>query len=291
MSTQQQIAKPLGKQAGKQGPFVLKIGGTTLEAQSTEQGLWRALLSLHATLSEQGSGVIVVHGGGKAVDKLIAQLGMETRREQGLRITPPEQMEVIAGVLGGSINKRLVGMINACAAANSMRACAVGLCLGDGDAFPTRLLNLGFDAGRVGEVVPAAGSHQSEPALVRALLASGFLPVLSSIGIDAQGGLLNVNADDAAAGIARSVRASTLSLLTDVPGVKGSDGNIIAQLDERSAEAAIASGVVTGGMIPKVRGAIATAKATRSPVIVLSAEPSQVEKLLRGEQTGTRFVG
>jgi acetylglutamate kinase len=283
---------PAFNPASNPGPFVLKIGGTTLEAQSTQRTLWDALLSLHERLSAKGSGVVVVHGGGKAVDSIIAQLGMPTRREQGLRITPPEQMEVIAGVLAGSVNKRLVGCINAAAIASSRSARAVGLCLGDGDAFPTERATLPFDAGRVGEVVPASddtAEHQTPP-LLRALLGSGFLPVLSSIGIDSEGGLLNVNADDAAAGIARMVRASTLALLTDVPGVKGADGRVIPSLRESEAHALIASGVIAGGMIPKVRSALATAKATGSPVVVLSADPAQVQELLQGKDAGTKFV-
>ncbi len=274
------------------GPFILKIGGTTLEAQAADNSLWLALLSLHQRLSAQGSGVIVVHGGGKAVDALLAKLDMPTRREQGLRITPPDQMEIIAGVLAGTINKRLVGLINAAALAANHSARAVGLCLGDGDAFPTRRLQLSFDPGRVGEVSPPPTAHPSpaSPPLLRALLASGFLPVLSSIGIDAQGGLLNVNADDAAAGIARSVRASTLALLTDVPGVKGEDGSVIPTLREPEAESLIARGIISGGMIPKVRSALATAHATRCPVVVLSADPTQVQDLLLGNPAGTRFI-
>lgn len=279
------------------GPFVLKIGGTTLEAQSSQRALWDALLGLHAKLVRAGSGVIVVHGGGKAVDVLLAKLAMPTQREQGIRITPPEQMETIAAVLAGSVNKRLVGMMNAASHAMGLAGPAVGLCLGDGDAFPTRRATYSFDAGRVGEVIDegAAGASVKTasvvgPPLMRALLASGFLPVLSSIGIDAEGGLLNVNADDAAAGIAKAVGASTLALLTDVPGVKGADGAIIQQLTHASAEAAIAAGTITGGMIPKVRSALATAKATGAPVVVLSAEPAQVAELLQGKPAGTRFV-
>jgi acetylglutamate kinase len=270
----------------RHGPFVLKIGGTTLEAQASQATLWEALLALHQSLSKQGSGVVLVHGGGKAVDALLSKLNMPTRREQGLRVTPPDQMEIIAGVLAGTINKRLVGMINAAAIARGLLAPAVGLCLGDGNVFPTHKATFAFDAGCVGEVLAC----DTQPPLIRALLASGFLPVLSSIGIDAQGQLLNVNADDAAAGIGRTLRASTLALLTDVPGVKGPDGAIIPQLTHAAAEAAIAAGTISGGMIPKVRSALATAKTTGTPVVVLSADPAQVEALLQGQQTGTRFL-
>lgn len=270
----------------KPGPFVLKIGGTTLEAQASQATLWEALLALHESLSARGSGVVVVHGGGKAVDALLAKLGMPTRREQGLRITPPDQMEIIAGVLAGTINKRLVGMINAVASERGLLSPAVGLCLGDGNIFPTHKASFPFDAGCVGEVLPTS----TQPALMRALLASGFLPVLSSIGIDVQGQLLNVNADDAAAGIARTLGASTLALLTDVPGVKGADGTILPQLTHETAEAAITAGTISGGMIPKVRSALATAKTTGAPVVILSADPAQVEALLQGQQTGTRFL-
>ena len=105
------------------------------------------------------------------------------------------------------------------------------------------------------------------------------------------GGFLNVNADDAAAQLAGIVGASGLLLLTDVPGVKGADGAVIAQLDEPGAEALIADGTVTGGMIAKVRGAVDAAGRAGVPVVIASwADPAALEALASGASVGTRIV-
>lgn len=141
------------------------------------------------------------------------------------------------------------------------------------------------DLGRVGEVVGGGAG------VVRALLAGGFLPVVSSIGIDAEGGLLNVNADDGAAALARAVGASALVLLTDVPGVKGADGRVKPALNSTDVEAMIASGEITGGMIPKVRSALAAARATGAGVVILSGEsPEHLMAYLSGRPAGTTIT-
>jgi acetylglutamate kinase len=124
--------------------------------------------------------------------------------------------------------------------------------------------------------------------VLRALLAGGYLPVVSSIGIDAAGGLLNLNADDAAAGIAGVVGASRLVLLTDVTGIKGGDGRVRPTLTGSAVEAMIASGEVTGGMIVKARSAVNAARATGAAVVILSGEtPEALTRHLAGEAVGT----
>ena len=267
--------------AGK--PLVVKIGGATLEAQREHPTLWRALLAMH---ERHAGGVVLVHGGGKAVDRLLDKLGMKTERREGIRITPPEQMDVIAGVLAGSVNKSLVGAINA---AGAGRARAVGLCLGDGTGIRTRrTTKLGFDPGCVGEVDTDAA--QPSTGLLRELLRLKFLPVVACIGIDDTGGLLNINGDDAAAGIARVLGASALVLLTDVPGVKGADDKVVPELSAAQAASLIKDGVISGGMVPKVRSALETAGATGAPVVILSGEPAHFEAYLRGEPVGTRIL-
>lgn len=237
-------------------PIVVKVGGALLDDPARERPLFDALARLHR---DRAGGVVLVHGGGVAVDRLLAALGHETVRREGIRLTPPSQMDPIAGVLAGSVNKRLVGHLLA------MGLPAVGLCLGDGGLAECAVTDaFDFDPGRVGMVKGGRGR------LLEVLLREGFLPCVSSIGIDPKGDLLNVNADDAAAGLARILRARELVLLTDVAGVRGADGAILASIDEPTASRGIEAGWISGGMIAKVRGALAAARVAGVPVRIAS---------------------
>lgn len=260
-------------------PLIIKIGGVALEQQRAASSLWIAIANLHSSVP---GGVVLVHGGGKAVDALLAKLGMTTQRQEGIRITPPEQMDVIAGVLAGTLNKTLVGAINAANPTKGPRA--VGLCLGDGCAMrTTKTTRYSFDPGSVGEVDVA-----SDGQLLKTLLANNFLPVLSSVGISPQGTLLNVNADDAAAGVARVLRARGLVLMTDVAGVKDASGTIVPRLDAKTIDGMIATGEISGGMIPKVNAALETSRDIGAPVTILSGtDTTQFESWANGIATGT----
>lgn len=266
---------PIGRSPAV-GPLIIKIGGSTLDDRASTAALWPALVKLHG---ERPGGVVLVHGGGKAVDRHIAGLGLPTERREGLRLTPDDQIDAIVGVLAGSVNKSLVGAINAAGGR------AVGLCLGDGALARSRKrTDLSFDPGRVGEVRGGDGE------LVRVLLDRGFLPVLCSIGLDDQGAPLNLNADDAAAGLVSVVRASGLVLLTDVPGVMDAGGRVLPALTPGECESLIASGEVKGGMIPKVRAASRIAEHARIDVVIMSGDPRQLLAWIQGEPAGTRFT-
>lgn len=246
--------------------MVIKVGGSTLEDVARLGPLWRMLASMR--------GVVLVHGGGKAVDALLGRLQIPVERRDGLRVTPPEQIDLIAGVLAGSVNKRLVGALNAAGAS------AVGLCLGDGAMVACRVA--AAELGRVGTVEGGRAD------LLRVLMEQGFMPVVSSIGIDDGGGLLNINADDAAAGVAAALRARRLVLLTDVAGIKGRDGVVRERLGAGEVEAMIASGEISGGMIVKARSALAAARSTGAAVVILSGEtPEPLQFLLQGRPVGT----
>lgn len=250
---------------------VIKIGGSTLEDIGRLGALWAALVKI-------ARGTVLVHGGGKAVDALLKKLDLPVERRNGLRVTPPDQMDLIAGVLAGTVNKKLVGAINAAGGR------AVGLCVGDGGMLACRVMS--EDLGRVGEVVGGGGG------VLGPLLEGGYLPVVSSIGLDESGGLLNLNADDAAAGIAAAVRASRLILLTDVPGIKGAGGAVRPTLNAREIEAMIASGEISGGMIVKARSAVEASRKTGAAVVILSGEtPDALMRSLAGEQVGTTVTG
>lgn len=271
---------PSGSSAApaRRGPIVIKVGGAMLDEPSGSDALIDVLRE-----PRDAPGVVLVHGGGKAVDRQLARLGMTTERREGIRITPPEQMEQIAGVLAGSMNTALVGALSA------RGIPAVGLTLSDGFTCRVQLSRrYAFDAGRVGEIV------DGDPRLIRHLLAGGFMPVLSSIGTDPAGEALNVNADDAAAAVARILGASSLLLLTDVPGVLGPDGRLVESLDGEQADAWIADGTISAGMIVKVRGAFAAVDAAAGEVgsvVIASWNDSQaLRRLLDGRPAGTRFA-
>lgn len=256
------------------GPLVVKLGGALIDSPSALRATVRAIGALESIA--RGS-TVVVHGGGAAVDRQLARLGMETMRHEGIRITPPEQMEQIAGVLAGAINARLTGALLA------EGVSAVGMTLAAGGLTVSQVaVRAGTDLGRVGE---ACGGRAD---IAHALLDRGFVPVISSIATDADGELLNVNADDAAVAVASVVGARALVFLTDVPGVRGAGGELIARLDGKAASQLIADGVISGGMIPKVRGAIDAAERCGAPVVIAGwADPSALATIAAGGSAGT----
>lgn len=267
-------------------PLVIKVGGVPLEDESIAKVLASSIASLsRRRATERQGGVILIHGGGKAADRLLEALGFETVRRDGIRVTPPEQMPLIAGVLAGTVSKRLVGRL----VTEGVRA--VGLCLGDAGAIRTHLTRrYPFNAGRVGDVeIPDSPLPPSN--LLHVLLREGFLPVVSSIGLDDHGEFLNVNADDAAAGLARAVGARELILMSDVPGVLDEKNHLIEALNPGRVAELIASGVIHGGMVPKVRAALEVAASSHATVVITSAsDPHAIRALGEGKPTGTRLT-
>ena len=255
-------------------PLVVKLGGTLIDDAAAMRATVRAIAALEAVAP--GS-TVVVHGGGAAVDRQLARLGMQTHRHEGIRITPPEQMEQIAGVLAGATSARLTGAL----LAEGVRA--VGMTLASGGLTRARVaVRSGIDLGRVGEITGGCAD------VAHALLEDGLVPVISSVAADAQGEPLNVNADDAAVAVARIVRARALVFLTDVPGVRGADGSILAQLDRNEAESLVADGVICGGMIPKVRAAIDAAERCGAPTVIAGwADPDALATIAAGGVAGT----
>jgi acetylglutamate kinase len=214
------------------GVLVVKLGGTTVaEEQDT-------LAEIAAFASSRP--LVVVHGGGKRLTEWLGRLGVESRFEAGLRVTDDAALEVALAVLGGVVNGELV------AALRALGADAVGLRGVDGGTIS------GPRAERLGRVID---QPVADPGFIRLLLESGRLPVLAPLGLDADGAICNVNADDAAAALSAALGGELL-LLTDTDGVRGADGERIPTLDASEAERLIAQGVIGGGMVPKVRAAL-----------------------------------
>ncbi len=252
-------------------PLVIKIGGAILEKEAALQSLLVVIANLKVDAK-----VVLVHGGGCVVDEMLAQAGFTTVKKHGLRVTPKAQIGLISGALAGTVNKSIVAL------ANSMNLSAVGLSLTDGDMIACTKSEL--DLGEVG--VPSPKSSQ----LLDALLQNNFLPVVSSIGALQNGDLVNVNADDAAVVICQLLNAELL-LLTDVNGVKGTDGEYLTSLNSEQAAALIETGVIAGGMTAKVNAALHAANQLRRSIAVASWQsPEQIPSLLNGQGMGTQIL-
>ncbi|MCA1587728.1 MAG: acetylglutamate kinase [Chloroflexi bacterium] len=214
---------------------------------------------------------VVIHGGGNEVERWSRRLGLEPRTEDGLRVTDPETLEVVVAVLGGLVNTRLVSALTAAGRP------AVGLTGADGGLLRLRRRDARF--GEVGEVVGA------DPTLLEATIAGGWVPVVASIGMDDDGSLLNVNADEAAGAIA-AARGGLLLLCTDVPGVQ-LDGRVVERLGVTEAEQMLEDGSASAGMRPKLRAALRAARAGCEVRIVDGRSAPDLRRALEGAAAGT----
>jgi acetylglutamate kinase len=218
---------------------VIKLGGSLLDDKE------RRAIALRAIANERD--VVLVHGGGKHVDARLAQLGIAKRTHAGLRITDDATLDVVVAVLAGAVNKMLVSEL----AELGVKAAGIS---GVDAATIVAEQHPPIDGIELGHVGRVTGS---DPTLVRALLASGILPVVSSVAQGPSGTLLNVNADSAACALAVALGATSLRFLTDVDGLLDASGSLVSTLTPHEVEALITSGVVSGGMRPKVESAVA----------------------------------
>jgi acetylglutamate kinase len=243
--------------AGK--TFVIKYGGAAMR-----EGLREDFARDVVLLRYVGIHVVVVHGGGPQIDAMLLKLGIQPRKVAGMRVTDEATMEVVEMVLAGKINQGICSMLN------GHGGRAVGLSGHDAGFMRCDLLkgDGGEDLGLVGTV------RDIDPSLVVSLQQGGFIPVVAPIGVDDQGRSLNVNADLVAGAVAGALKAEKLVLLTDVAGVLDGEKKLVASIDARQAEDAIASGAIGGGMIPKVRCCLdAVARGVGSAHIVDGRQP------------------
>jgi acetylglutamate kinase len=219
---------------GIQKPLItVKVGGKFAEQEAELRRFAADLLELQGE-----SHLVLVHGGGAEVSRISRQLGLEPVFREGIRITSPEEMDVVEMILSGKVNKRLVRLFQACGLP------AVGLCGADGRIFTGR--SLGTRTGNVAAV---------NVELLHVLLRAGYFPVLSSTASDEAGEGVNINADAVAFEVARALRAASLVFLSDIPGVL-KEGQVLGSLDRGGIEAELAAGTIGGGMIPKVTSAL-----------------------------------
>ena len=231
--------------------FVVKYGGHAM----TDPKLGDLVARDVVLMKQVGMNPIVVHGGGPQINKMLERVGLKSTFVNGLRVTDAATMEIVEMVLAGSINKQIVGYINAAGGK------AIGLCGKDGnmvqakkvtrtvvdpDSNIEKIVDLGF----VGE------PEKVDLTVLNHVLGKEMIPVLAPVAAAAGGGTFNVNADTFAGAIAGALKAKRLLLLTDVPGVLDKDKNLIEDLSVADARRLIADGTISGGMIPKVETCI-----------------------------------
>lgn len=239
---------------------VYKLGGPALEDAALLEPLADELRRAHGPL-------VLVHGGGRHVDRMLRALGIESRFVNGRRETTPEAMEIVEMVLSGTVNKAL--------AAGLTRAGVPAIGISGRDA--------GLIRARPEPGLGRVGTPETvDTRILEGLWARGFVPVVSPVSSDAEGEALNVNADEAALGIARAVGARALVYLSDVDGVRVGDSTIEMLIAE-DAERWIADGTITGGMALKVRVALSAAAYVDDVVVAGKAR-------LLGGFSGTRIL-
>jgi|SRR5579862_648048 len=231
--------------------IVIKYGGHAMGQETTARDFARDVV----LLEQAAINPVVVHGGGPQIAAMLKKLGIQSEFVDGLRVTDQKTVEIVEMVLAGSINKQIVGYINAAGGK------AIGLCGKDGNMVQARkvtrtvvdpdsniekIVDLGF----VGE------PEKVDLFVLNAVLGKEMIPVLAPLATSADGGTFNVNADTFAGAVAGALKAKRLLLLTDVPGVLDASKELITELSVADARRMIADGTISGGMIPKVETCI-----------------------------------
>ena len=248
--------------------LVVKLGGTTISDQ--------AQVLREVAVVARRRPVVLVHGGGKRITEWLDRLGVKSTFEGGLRVTDAAALEVAAAVLRGVVNSELV------AGLRDLGVDAVGLSGVDGG------LLISERVAGMGLVAHVVGLRRD---LLDAILVGGQVPVVAPLARDEEGIVCNVNADDAAAGIAAGIGARQLVLLTDVDGVRDSDGRRLDSLTAGEAEDLIDRGVIAGGMVPKIRAALAALTWEGAEAVIAdAAADSALERALSDASFGTRLT-
>lgn len=232
--------------------MVIKYGGNAM----TDPALQAAFAQDVVLLKLVGINPVVVHGGGPQIENALKRLGKTGEFIQGMRVTDAETMEVVEWVLGGEVQQDIVGLINQAGGK------AVGLTGRDGAMIRAQKLKMldsadpriELDVGQVGDIVSI------DPSVVKALQDDAFIPVISPIGFGENNESYNINADVVAAKLATVLNAEKLLMLTNISGVLNKAGALLTELSARQIDALFADGTISGGMLPKISGALDAAK-------------------------------
>jgi acetylglutamate kinase len=251
-------------------PIVIKIGGSTF-------GRGETVIDDIVELQKEGHSLVVFHGGANEITTWLKRMGIETKIVDGLRVTDKESLRVVLAVLAGAVNKEIVAQIQA------KGGRAIGLSGIDGRMLEAEVQTRTH--GLIGEVVKV------NIELLQAILDRGYMPVVAppSYGVGADK-ILNVNGDTASAALAAALGADKLIMLTDVAGVLDKKGQLLDKLDHDKIQALIASGVIAGGMIPKVKACLRALEGTSVAQIIDGRAPHSVIDAVKGKKIGTLIV-
>ncbi len=268
--------------AGK--TIVIKYGGNAMTDEKLKQSFARDIVMMKLI----GLNPIVVHGGGPQIGSLLEQLNIESHFINGMRVTDSKTMDVVEMVLGGMVNKEIVGLIN------QNGGNAIGLTGKDGNLLKAIKLKVKhktpemaateiIDIGHVGEVK----SVNTE--LLEMLCNSDYIPVIAPIGVDENGTSYNINADLVAGTLAEVVKAEKLILLTNIAGLMDKDGEVLTGLTTKEVDRLIADGTIHGGMLPKIGCALSAVKAGVKRVHIIDGrvEHSCLLEIFTDEGVGT----
>jgi len=261
--------------------IVVKYGGNAM----TDVALQKSFAHDVVLLKLVGMNPVVVHGGGPQIESLLARLGKKGEFVQGMRVTDAETMDVVEMVLGATVNKELVTLINQAGGK------AVGLTGKDGGFIRAKKLLVAaegnggdkIDIGQVGEI------ESIDPAVISTLEDGGFIPVVAPIGLGKRGESYNINADLVAGKLAEVLRAEKLVLLTNTPGVLDKNGKLLTGLTPKRIDQLVAEGVLSGGMLPKIASALDAARGGVHSVHIIDGrvEHALLLEILTDEGVGT----
>ena len=258
--------------------IVIKYGGNAM----IDEKLKNAVMTDIVLLSLVGIKVVLVHGGGPEINDMLKRIGKESRFVGGLRYTDEETVEVVQMVLAGKVNKHLVQLLT-CHGGQ-----AVGLCGLDGDMIQAKKHDAGEDIGFVGDIV------KINTKVINDAIASGYIPVISTVGGGENGEVYNINADTAAAQIASCLHAEKLLLMTDISGLlrdKEDESTLIQEVKVSEIPSLKAQGIISGGMIPKIDCCVEAVRrgVTRTNIIDGRIPHSILIELFTDAGIGTMF--
>jgi acetylglutamate kinase len=259
--------------------IVVKYGGNAM----TDERLQKSFAHDVVLLKLVGMNPVVVHGGGPQIENLLNRLGKKGEFVQGMRVTDAETMDVVEMVLGATVNKEIVSLINQAGGK------AVGLTGKDGGLIRAKkLLVAGEDGGKV-DIGQVGEIDAIDPGVIETLENGGFIPVVAPVGVGKNGETYNINADLVAGKLAEVLRAEKLVLLTNTPGVLDKDGNLLTGLTPKRVDELVAEGTLSGGMLPKIGSALDAARGGVKSVHIIDGrvDHALLLEILTDEGVGT----
>lgn len=249
--------------------IVIKTGGKAASDKEAMKELFIEMKKLSGRYS-----FVFVHGGGAEVSRISKIFGLEPKFADGIRLTTEEEMEVVDMVLSGRMNKEIVRL------ANTTGLNALGLSGSDSFLFTGKRRSSDSHTGVVTDV---------RSGILKILMKESVVPVVSSTSMTAEGTALNINADEAALAVSADIKADRLFFISDIPGVM-KEGKVINVMNEKQIEEEIAEGVISGGMIPKVRSSVSALKEGVGSISIGEYKDAGDLELILDEKKGTSIV-